>query len=494
MSASAERITFALAALGCRANQAELEGLRSALLARGAVEVDYPGPADILVVNTCAVTGSAQAQSRQEIRRAARIAGNGLLIATGCSAQLEPQALAGIAGVAHVAGNAAKSALPGLLDRLMETPAARRAGALPERVSWQADPTPARFLGRAGAVGGRRTRALLKIQDGCDAACSYCIVGRLRGRPLSRDEREVLDEARRLVEAGFREVVLTGVNLGLYGVEWTRGGERPQAATGTPTERSDPEGWRLDAGVHARLLALLRALARIEGLARLRLSSIEPMALSEALIEALAGEPRIAPSLHLPLQSGDDETLRRMGRPYRRADLRRLTARLTAGRGPFGLGADVIAGFPGESGEAFGRTLALLEELPLTYLHAFPFSARPGTPAAGMEGQVPPPVRRERVRRLRALDERLRLRFQERLRGRRCALLVERLSGAGAEGWSGEFVRLRGEAPGAVVGELIEVVAGPSLGPRLQACLVDRLAMRRDGKGREGREGRDASR
>jgi threonylcarbamoyladenosine tRNA methylthiotransferase MtaB len=444
--------TFALAVLGCRANQAEVDALRSHLLARGAIEVPYPGPADICIVNTCAVTASAQAQSRQAIRRACGVPGDPVVIATGCGAQLDPEVYARIAGVGHVVGNAAKSGLPDLIDRYLTTlPSSGRRP--PDRgVVWDPDPTSPRFLERSGPVPRRRTRALLKVQDGCDQACTYCIVGRLRGRPVSRDPRRVLDEARRLVSAGFRELVLTGVNLGLYGL--------PAAA---PGGRPGP-------GDHGPFVRLLAQLAAIEGLERIRLSSIEPMLLTDELIDAWAASGRLAPSLHLPLQSGDRETLRRMGRPYDADDLRSRVARLSRALGVYGLGADVIAGFPGESEAAFERTLALLEELPVTYLHAFAYSERPGTPAAELGGRVPPRVRKERVSRLRALDERLRSRFQARLQGRRCRVLIERSDGEAFEGFSGEYVRMCGRAAGASCGAAIAVTAGASLGPRLQQC------------------------
>lgn len=469
-------LTFALAFLGCRANQAELDALRSLLLAHGGREVPYPGPADLLIVNTCAVTGSAEAQSRQALRRAARLAGNGLLVATGCAAQLAPEALARIPGVAIVAGNAAKGEIESWLARAIDArsrPGGARSGAggvgpraeqsaegegerPPAEIRWRCDPTPPVFLARGSRIPHRRSRAVLKVQDGCDQDCTYCIVRRLRGPSIWREPADALEEARRLTEAGFREIILTGINLGLYGV---------------PAGTGRGEGALLEPAAHARLIGLLEALSRLEGLGRLRLSSIEPMALSEPLLEAIGSLPTIAPCLHLPIQSGDDETLRRMGRPYGTEELRKLAARVAAGPRLMGLGADVIAGFPGESEEAFARTLELLEELPVTYLHAFAYSERPGTPAAELPGRVPAPVRRERVARLRALDGRLRLRFQERLRGRLCRILAERVEGEEVEGWSGEYVRMRGRVPAASAGELIAVRAGESLGPRLQSCV-----------------------
>jgi threonylcarbamoyladenosine tRNA methylthiotransferase MtaB len=413
--------TFALAVLGCRANQEELDALRSRLLAAGAREVPYPGPADLVVVNTCAVTASAQAQSRRAVRRAGR-AGGGFLVVTGCGAQLAPAEFAALPGVRRVVGNREKIALPETLSRLCE------GGPEEPRIAWSEDPTAGGFLGRAGGTPERRTRALLKVQDGCDQDCAYCIVPRLRGRPVSRDALEVVGEATRLAGEGRREIVLTGINLGLYG--------------------RDGGG----------LTALLTRLEGVPGLARIRLSSLEPMTIDDALLERIALSPRVCPHLHIPLQSGDDGVLRRMGRPYDAAAFAALVGRIARARPRLGLGVDVVAGFPGESERAFGATLALIESLPVTYLHAFAFSPRPGTRAASLDGQVPPPARRERVGELRRLDARLRRRFREELRGARATVLVERAGEGGFEGLTGEFVRVRGRDAGAVAGALVEVV------------------------------------
>jgi len=435
--------------------------LRSHLLAAGGREVPFPGPADLILVNTCAVTAPALAQSRQAVRRALRGAPGAMVVVTGCGVQLDPQTFAAIPGVGHVLGNAAKERLPALLPALLrragtgtpgpsssgaaEAAAAGRGGEVgpaaaahcagsspaptpvvtPSAVDWQADPTRTRFLGRAVAAHAARTRAWLKIQDGCDQACAYCIVHRLRGRPLSRPPDEVIDEARALAGAGWREIVLTGVNLGLYGRE-------PGAPAG------------------AVLPALIRRLARLPGLARLRLSSLEPMTIDEALIKTLAEEPKLCPSLHLALQSADDGVLRRMGRPYRAAQMRSLLQHLAARVDGLGLGVDVIAGFPGESEAAFARTLAFLEDSPVTYLHAFAYSERPGTPAATWSEVIAPAERKERVARLRELDERLRRRFQRRLAGRQGEILLESSADGGGVGYSEAFMRVF--CPGATGG------------------------------------------
>jgi threonylcarbamoyladenosine tRNA methylthiotransferase MtaB len=440
--------TFALAVLGCRANQEELDGLRSAFMALGACETPFPGPADVVVVNTCAVTASAQAQSRQEIRKAARRKHGGILVATGCAAQLDPQSLAAIAGVDLVVGNAEKSCLAHLIDGLLRDegfrPRCPTAGSdSSARVLRSDDPTLPEFLQRSGPIPRNRSRALLKIEDGCNLRCSYCIVTHLRGDPVSRDPIEVLREVRRLVAAGYQEIVLTGINLGLYGVH------------------TSPDG----------LLLLLRDLEEIPGRFRIRLSSLEPMTISSGLLDFICESSRVCRHFHIPLQSGDDRVLQRMGRPYAAATFARLIGEIARRMPACGLGVDLIAGFPGETEEAFSRTVRLLESLPLSYVHAFAYSERPGTAAAALDERVTHRLRTQRVRALRDLGARLRLRFQERLRGQRCEVLVESVKDGRFEGLTGEYVRLRGVSPQARPGELLPVVAGASLGATVQACV-----------------------
>lgn len=472
---------FSIAVLGCRANQEEMDVLRSHLLELGGQEVGFPGPADVAIVNTCAVTATAQAQSGQEIRKAARVKRGGLLIATGCGAQLDPLGLARINGVDLVVGNRGKPRLVQFMRRFLDgregslglaaaatgvhsehrlrssaldTALARAglkdSGDVAGRICWQEDPTPERFVARAGTIPRRRTRALLRIQDGCRYRCGFCIVSRLRGRPRSRDLEEVIEEAGHLVDAGFREIVLTGINLGLYGLGLSRAHGRRG---------------------HRRYLAtLLRRLEGIDGLRRIRLSSLEPMTISDDLLDQIAVLPKVARHFHIPFQSGDDELLRGMKRPYDVAFLEALIARIARRMPRFGLGVDIVAGFPGETDKAFSRTLALLSRLPVSYIHAFAYSERPGTPAASLGQSVLPPVRKQRVRMLRELDERLRRRHQQRLEGRHCRLLVEQVEDSRFSGLNGEYMRMTGEAPGILRGSWIEVIAGAPLTPRLQSC------------------------
>ncbi|MBP6875018.1 MAG: radical SAM protein [Candidatus Eisenbacteria bacterium] len=540
--------SFTIATLGCRANQEEEEAIRSHLCSLGYEEVLFPGPASIALVHTCAVTSTALAQSRQAIRRCARRGGEqAWVVALGCGAQFDAQALAAIPGVALVVGNRFKARLPAFFaalgkgrfppDAVRLRNAAMEAG-LPVRsvresassagtpedrtprgveggiacaarsarredigkekaggreqtgglIAWDADATAERFLERAPCVPPARTRGLVKIQDGCDRACAYCIVPALRGRPRSRDAREALRAVERLCDAGCKEIVVTGVHLGLYACDL--GNDGPDPAFARPIER---RGARGDDG--EGLAELLEAMGKVRGLGRVRLSSIEPDALGPRLLDLIADAPWICPHLHLPLQSGDDRILARMGRRYGAADIRAIGARLARASRPVAIGLDILAGFPGEDGQAFDATLSLIDALPGAYLHAFPYSERPGTAAASFPERVVHPLRAERVRRLREIDRRLRLAFQERLRGRTVRVLVEKRAAGAFEGLAGEYVRMRGEARAcdgpraecpraegdpqptrtgsrdfARVGELVEVTAGESIDAHVQAC------------------------
>ncbi len=503
--------SFAIGFLGCRANEVEADALRGALLAVGGHEAAPGESPDLTVLNTCAVTAAAVAQSRNGVRRARRSAPAGLLLVTGCGAQLDPAAFADLPGVDLVVGNRHKADVRAVLHGLARAGALRlppgpareealaralaeaglaplgAAGGREQRgapVCWTADPTLARLSGRIETAAGRRTRPSIKIQDGCSFRCTYCIVAALRGRPVSRDPADVLAEARRLVAVGAREVVLAGINLGLYGREAGPPAEGGEA--GAPAETGAP-GAEARAGEPGALGRLLADLGSVPGLERIRLSSLEPMTITTELLDRIAALPKVARSLHVPFQSGDDGVLRSMGRPYGASELEALAERITARLPLCGLGVDIVAGFPGESPAAFGRTLALLERLAVTYLHAFAYSERPGTPAATLTPRVPVAERRARVARLRELDARLRVRFQRRLVGRACRLVVERVQGDRFTGMSGEYVRMSGEARGLAPGDWVTVVAGETLEPGRQECrLAERPAARPAARAREG--------
>lgn len=378
-----ETVTF-----GCRLNMVESEELARA--ARRA------GEADLVIVNTCAVTAESMRQARQAIRRLGRERPEARIVVTGCGATIAPQEFAGMEGVVRVVGNAEKIKGEGV-----------SAGAL------------------AASEG---TRGFLAVQNGCDHSCTFCVIPQGRGSSRSTAPRDVVARAQELVEAGKREIVLTGVDLTSYGADLG-------------------EGWSL--GRLARLL-----LAELPELARLRISSIDCIEADAALLAAMAEEPRLMPHLHLSLQSGDDLILKRMKRRHSRRDAIRFCAELQEKRKDIVFGADFIVGFPTETEEHFSRTLELVEECGLAHLHVFPFSPRPQTPAARMP-QVPREIAKERAQRLRALGESMLARHLAAQQGKVLTVLAERGGVARAE----DFTLAR--TPAAVAGEMLRIrVAG----------------------------------
>ncbi len=379
--------TYRIVTLGCKLNQADAAALEARLRRLGlerADDADAGSPdrdpgADLVVLNTCTVTAAADREARQIARRLRRRNPRATLIATGCYAERDASALRAIAGIDHVVG---------LRDQ-----AARVASLAAAALGLTID-REERELGPFGATEGcdplpdptQRTRALLKIQDGCDLRCSYCVIPSVRGGSRSLPPDLVLRRIERLAEAGYREIVLTGVNTGDYGRDL------------------DPP---------LRLHHLLERVLRLPGVGRVRLNSLEPRTVTSDVIGCIArGSGRIARHLQVPLQSGSDGVLARMRRPYRSADYARVVTSLREAIPAIGLGADLIVGFPGETEEEFETTVRFVASSPLNYLHVFSYSSRPGTWAASLPGPVPPPVVKERSARLRALGRALSLRFR----------------------------------------------------------------------------------
>jgi threonylcarbamoyladenosine tRNA methylthiotransferase MtaB len=382
--------TVAFHTLGCKLNQFETNDIERQFAERGWRPVAFGAPADVVVVNTCTVTGRSDARCRAALRKARRENPGATLIATGCYAQAQPGAVAELPEVDLVLGNPEKAAVFEHLDEEGRPRAGRVAAAGIEAGAPRAFPVIRAFSGH--------TRAFVKIQDGCDNRCSYCIVPLARGPNRSLPAAEVLAQVAALVGAGYREVVLTGVHLGAWGRDL------------------EPRG---------SLAALLERLVAIPGLGRLRLSSIEPTEFTPELLDLLAASRTICAHLHIPLQSGSAAVLRAMRRPYGPDEFARLIESLAATLPDPALGADVIAGFPGERDEDFEETIRLLRQLPLTYLHVFPYSPRPGTPAATMPGQVPAEERERRAGLLRDLGREKNRAFLERQVGRTVGALVQ---------------------------------------------------------------------
>jgi threonylcarbamoyladenosine tRNA methylthiotransferase MtaB len=382
--------TVAFATLGCRLNQVDTQSLQGALEASGFRAVSDAEAADVVVVNTCTVTARAEASDRQMIRRLARAHPKARLVVTGCWAQTDPERVAAMADVDLVVGNSDKHRLPDLLQLLLTGGVADR---LQVRDVARLRAIPAMPLARPAG----RSRAFLKVQEGCRHRCAFCIVPRARGASRSHELKVVLDQARLLAESGHLEITLTGVDLGSYGADL-----RPRTS----------------------LAALLEEMIGIPGLYWIRLSSVLPAYFTPELLDLVARSPIIAPHFHIPLQSGSDRVLRRMRRPYTAALYAQLVKQLARSRPGLGLGADVIAGHPGETEADFADTMALVEELPFSYLHVFPYSDRPGTEAALMDGHADERVIRRRSRRLRDLGRRKNRAFREGLVGTAQELLV----------------------------------------------------------------------
>jgi threonylcarbamoyladenosine tRNA methylthiotransferase MtaB len=382
------RGTFLVRTLGCKVNRCESDALESDLSRRGWRRARKGEPVQLIVVNTCSVTGRGAQQSRQTVRRLLRDHPGARMVVTGCHAQVAGEEFRAIPGVTDVVGWAGKQGIP---ERVAVI------GAGPEGEAVGEAPRPP-FYPRQAAARSRLTRPVLKVQDGCDSFCSYCIVPHARGPSRSLPAGQVLDAVEGLAAAGAREVVLSGIHLGRWGLDL-----RP------PEELAD----------------LLERLDAVRPVERIRLSSIEPNELTGRLLERVSTSPLFCRHLHIPLQSGSDAILERMNRRYGAADFATRVMAAFEAMPDVSIGADVLVGFPGETEAHHRATVDLVRQLPLSYLHVFPFSPRPGTPAAGFSGRVGDEAMRRRCRELRRLGERKGLDFASRWAGATLEVLVE---------------------------------------------------------------------
>ncbi len=383
------RTRVALQNVGCKLNNYEVEALKHGFHGRGYEIVPFDAEADIYVVNTCTVTGAGDADSRKAVRRAQRANPAAKVVATGCYAQRRPSELRQ-AGADLVVGNGDKANLIDHLESHLQNNHA------PPPVA----PTPqtTSFLQIDGAVEQGRTRGTLQVQDGCDEHCTYCIIPSVRGAGVSRPAADILKQARSMVEAGYRELALTGVHTGSYGYD-----------------ENAPDA----------LVPLLKQLETIDGLERLRLNSIEPAYVSDALIDHAVDSAVFCRHFHIPLQSGDDRVLKRMGRHYTRAHYAERVEKIAAAMPHCAIGADVMVGFPGERDEHFANTFALIADLPMAYLHVFPFSLRDGTPAEKLADHTTAATKSQRGQKLRQLGREKRLAFHRQFVGEELTVLVE---------------------------------------------------------------------
>ncbi len=415
--------TFKIVTLGCKVNQFESAVLAGRLRELGLAEAGRGQAADVVVINTCAVTQRAAHQSRQAIRKVIRQNPGARVAAVGCYPQVGLEEIRDIQGLDWIAGNRDKVRL---VERLLEGEARPCQEVEPfQRRDSFARGLPKRF--------GERARAYLKVQDGCESYCSYCIVPYARGPYRSLPPREVLESVETLAREGYREIVLTGIHLAKYGV---------------------------DLAGRVTLRDLLVAIGRLGCPCRIRLSSLEPNEVDPGIIEMAATEPWLCRHFHIPLQSGDDAVLRRMNRRYTRAAFERLIQSLRAKIPDAAIGVDVMAGFPGEDASAHANTVKLLQDLPVSYLHVFPFSPRPGTPAAAMDGRVPAATVKARAARLRRIGIDKAKAFSDTLLGRTVCVLVEGWQDGSrnlAQGTSENYLKVIFPDPGGGLGRLVNV-------------------------------------
>jgi threonylcarbamoyladenosine tRNA methylthiotransferase MtaB len=412
--------TFYIEHFGCRATQADGAALERQLLDRGCKSASEASAADIVVVNTCTVTASADAQARDSIRKLHAANPSARVIVTGCYAQRAPEELAQLPGVAWVVGNSHKPQIPDLIHPAWTTPSPHSSGAFFPAAALAAEPLslfhgPAKILSgnifeqntllAAPILGGEgnHTRPTLKIQDGCNSRCSYCVIPFVRGKSRSLPPQTVVQEVQRLSEAGFREIVLSGINLGTYG---------------------------RDLSPRVEFEELLRRILDETCVQRLRISSIEPLDVTQDLVHLFASTERIAQHFHMPLQSASNRILAAMHRWYRAEHYARRVELIHERLPHAAIGADVITGFPGETEEDHAETISFIRSLPFTYLHVFSYSKRPGTKSAMLPNEVPGHVIKRRARELRALAEQKAVAFRRSQIGRTLRVLTLR-SGEG---------------------------------------------------------------
>lgn len=419
--------SFKTITLGCKVNQYETQYVREGLVRLGYAEAASDAPADLYLVNTCTVTGEADLKSRKAIRQFHRENPQAEIVVMGCYVTRDGQAVASLPGVSEIITD--KRQLPALLQRfgLVEAP-------------------------RGISSFGSRHRAYVKVQDGCRLNCTYCIIPRVRPTLASRPVEDVLDEIRRLVGSGYREIVLTGIHLGHYGVDFGR---------------QSPGG-------RMRLPQLLERIVQLDGHFRLRLSSIEGVETTPELLAVMADHPtRICPHLHISMQSGSDAVLRRMRRRWQSSRFRERCQMSREILDNPALTTDIIVGFPGETDADFAATCRMAEEIGFSKIHIFRFSPRAGTPAAEMPDQIPPDVKQQRAAELAALERQLRFRYFHGLLGRELQVLIEEPHRRQPEvmlGTSARYAPVELPASRGMPGQLVEVRAEAAAEDRILAA------------------------
>jgi threonylcarbamoyladenosine tRNA methylthiotransferase MtaB len=437
--------SFYIENFGCRATQADGAALERQFLDRGLKRASTASDAEVVVLNTCTVTEGADKDARASIRRLQRVNPDCRILVTGCYAQRAPEELAALPGVTWVVGNSHKHQAAAIATSSFPNRSAVGSGFVPIGQLDQ-NQSAAVVVGDIFAhtellaapvfeAANERTRPNLKVQDGCDNRCSFCVIPYVRGQSRSLPMERVITEVRTLVDAGYREVVISGINLGRWGRDLACSSQlsavssqisvagrssmvvREPESIGVADYRHVASNPERPATNDQRLVSLILAIIDRTSLEKLRISSVEPMDWSDELIGLVASSPRIAKHAHVPMQSGSDAVLRRMHRKYRPWHYREKILKIRKAMPTAAIGADVMVGFPGETDAEFEETRCMIEELPFTYLHVFTYSPRPGTPAAEQAGQVPVVVARERNRVLRDIASKKKAAFVRSLVG-----------------------------------------------------------------------------
>lgn len=415
-----KRVAFAT--LGCKVNQSETEAMKELFRERGYEVVKFRELADVFVINTCTVTGTADRKSRQLVRRAARKVPEAIVAVVGCWPQVATDKVQELSEADVIVGTAKRSQVVDLVEEAMRTQK-RVQKVVPVRHETQFEEMPLDY--------STRTRAFLKIEDGCNQFCSYCIIPYARGPVRSRPLEQVVMAAEQLVAEGYKEVVLTGIHLGLYGSDFS------------PI---------ID------LTAVLKLLEDIPGLERIRLSSLEPTEITSELLEKMASSSKICSHLHIPLQSGSTKVLQRMRRPYTAEEYLKLVTKVRRFMPDIGLTTDIIVGFPGETEDDFECTMQVAKSAAFSRLHVFPYSPRPGTPAASFPNQLSGKVKNNRSRRLISLGHQLALNFHQRHLGQTLDVLVEEEREEGLlVGYSDNYIRVRFSGKDSFMNQIVPV-------------------------------------
>ncbi len=416
--------------LGCKVNQFETETMEGLFKKAGYEIGRFDEPADVYVINTCSVTSLGDRKSRQIIRRAHRENPEAVIAVCGCYAQVAPQDIEAIEGVSVVLGTKERSRIVEYVEQAMREQ---------RQIVGVSDVMQAHTFEDIPLYDSpKRTRAFLKIEDGCENFCSYCIIPYARGPVKSRQPIHIREEAEKLVRAGFREIVLTGIHLGAYGRDLA------PIATGDGTERK------------VNLADACREVLSVPGLRRLRLGSLESLELSPELFELIRSDERFCAHLHLPLQAGSNPVLHDMNRHYTTAEFARLIENVEREVPGIAVSTDIIVGFPGETEELFADGLRFVEKMNFSRMHVFPYSRRTGTPAAKRKDQVPEPVKKERVHRMQALADRKAEEFHRMFLGKKMRVLFETEKDGVTDGLTDNYIRVYTESP-VVCGEIYEV-------------------------------------